>query len=67
MRNKEALHHIRNWLHGFGESPTDRQFEQAIHVTINTWVDERSRGMDVLASATLDELSEIVYAMRKLL
>ena len=62
MRSK-----VENWLHHGGDCPSDGDLADAVKSKIDEWRDHRCGGMDVLASAAMDELTELIEAMKTLI
>ena len=64
MNNDSGIEVVRAWMRGAGECPSEGEFYIAFCLMLNEWRDNRKSGMDVLASAVLDEMEETVKAMR---
>ena len=54
---------VRKWMRNAGPC-TDTDLVVAIGVMLDQWREHRRSGMDVLASAALDEIEETVAAMK---
>lgn len=61
-----SLETVRNWMHRNGRFPEYSEFADAIDVLCVDWIRNKSDGMDIVASASLDEIAEIVEAMKEL-
>ena len=55
---------VRDWCWRHGENPSDDQVRNAIHAYVFDWMQHRRNGMDVLASSVLDDLEEIISALK---
>lgn len=60
MATLDALKAVREWMHDDEPRPSDDDFVTAISVLMAEWRTYTRNGMDVLASACLDEVREIV-------
>ena len=58
---------VENWLYRGGDRPSDRAIAGAAKCKIDEWRAHRANGMDVLASAAMDELTQLLEAMKTLI
>lgn len=61
-----SLNVVRSWMHRNGGCPEYSEFADAIAVLCDDWIRNKSDGMDIVASVALDEIAEIVEAMKDL-
>lgn len=60
------LAEVNDWLYRRGDCPSDTCLANVAMVYAQEWRDHRADGMDVLASWALDNLDELVKALREL-
>jgi hypothetical protein len=58
---------VENWLYRGGGCPSDRAIADAVKRKIDEWRAHRDNGMDVLASAAMDELTHLLEAIKTLI
>ena len=58
---------IREWLYEGGDYPGDKAASQKIAELADEWKTARGNGFDVVASAVIDELEELVENLRDLI
>lgn len=57
---------VHDWLSRRGDCPSDTCLANVSMMYVQEWRDQRADGMDVLASCALDNLEELVKALREL-
>ena len=60
MTTKGALMAVRRWIYDDENRPDEAAFVTAISLLMSEWRSYTRNGMDVLASACLDEVREII-------
>lgn len=58
---------VREWIRNAGPCPTDTDLVVAVGVMLDDWREQRRSGMDVLASAAMDEIEETVAVMKEMI
>ena len=53
------------WMRCEGPMPTDEDFVRAINYQLADWGVQRANGMDIVASAALDNVKEIIMVLRE--
>ena len=58
---------VRDWLYREGELPSDLEITVRLKDLASEWRSERGKGMDILAAAIRDELSDLIEAIEELI
>lgn len=66
MSEDQNLQTVREWMQSRGRPPTGLEVRTAIGLLLLEWNEQKFDGMDIVADSILDEVVEIIEAIRDL-